>query len=137
MQPSQLPSTGATFSICLLASGSKGNAIYVSDGHTAILVDAGLSGKELERRMRAKDLSPEKLDAILVSHEHVDHVRGVGVLSRRYKLPVYISRATLKQCSQIGKLAHTHFFQCGDRFNLHSLTVRPFSTAHDAIDPAV
>lgn len=124
------------FSVCLLASGSKGNAIYVSNGQTAILVDAGLSGKEIERRMHAKGLEPEKLNGIVVSHEHVDHVRGVGVLSRRYKLPVYISPETHKKCRQIGRLTDTYYFQCGDGFKVRSLAVRPFSTTHDAIDPA-
>jgi phosphoribosyl 1,2-cyclic phosphodiesterase len=126
----------ANFTVCLLASGSKGNAIYISNGQTAILVDAGLSGKEIERRMHARGLTPEALSAIVVSHEHIDHVRGVGVLSRRYKLPVYISSETLQKCEQIGRLSETRFFQCGFVFKVHSLAVRPFSTTHDAIDPA-
>ena len=136
MQHSRSSITRPNLSVCLLASGSKGNAIYVSDGQTSILVDAGLSGKEIERRMQAKGLAPETLQAIVVSHEHVDHVRGVGVLSRRYKLPVYISPETLKQCGQIGRLTDARFFQCGTGFRVHSLAVRPFSTTHDAIDPA-
>jgi len=72
--------------VCILASGSKGNAIFVSDGSTSILIDAGLSGIEIERRLVSRGLCPEDLDAILVSHEHTDHVQGVGVLSRRFDL---------------------------------------------------
>ena len=74
--------------VCVLASGSKGNAIYFSDGRTTILVDAGLSGKEVERRLQSRNLSPEDLDAIIVSHEHTDHIQGVGVLARRFAVPL-------------------------------------------------
>ena len=80
--------------ICMLASGSKGNATYICDGETSILIDAGLSGIELQRRLASRDLAPENLDAIIVTHEHSDHVKGVGILSRRFKLPVYINQKT-------------------------------------------
>ena len=72
-----------TVSLCMLASGSKGNCIHISAGGRSLLVDAGLSGREIERRMRQRDLSPDNLLAIVVSHEHADHIRGVGVLARR------------------------------------------------------
>ncbi|MEW5910124.1 MAG: MBL fold metallo-hydrolase, partial [Thermodesulfobacteriota bacterium] len=75
----------------VLGSGSKGNAIYVSDGVTSILVDAGLSGIEVERRLRQAGIAPDTINAIVVSHEHADHISGIGVLSRRFSLPVYIS----------------------------------------------
>lgn len=122
--------------ICVLASGSKGNAIYIADEHTAILVDAGLSGVEIERRMQRRGLNPQHLQAIVVSHEHSDHLRGVGVLSRRYHLPVYISPLTLAAAPSIGKVYHTQTFNCGHPFNINSLTLHPFSVSHDAADPA-
>jgi phosphoribosyl 1,2-cyclic phosphodiesterase len=122
--------------ICMLASGSKGNAVFISDGETSILVDAGLSGKEIERRMRSRDLFPDLLDAILVSHEHSDHTRGVGVMSRRYKLPVYISRETEKAVPQIGNLHESRNFECGSTFMINNLQVHPFSISHDAEEPA-
>ena len=78
--------------VCVLASGSRGNAIYISDGLTSILVDAGLSGIEIRRRLKSRGLSPKDLDAILVTHEHSDHIQAVSVLSRQLKLPVYLSR---------------------------------------------
>jgi phosphoribosyl 1,2-cyclic phosphodiesterase len=62
--------------VCVLASGSKGNAIYISDGNTAILIDAGLSATEIKRRLKSRGLSPKSLDAILVTHEHSDHIKG-------------------------------------------------------------
>jgi len=123
--------------VCVLASGSKGNAVYISDGATAVLVDAGLSGIEIQRRMRSRGLVPEDLDAIIVSHEHTDHIQGVGVLSRRYRLPVYINRKTRKAAeSQLGTVYGYHNFECGRTFSINKLTVHPFSICHDAADPA-
>jgi phosphoribosyl 1,2-cyclic phosphodiesterase len=127
---------GATLSFCLLASGSKGNAVYVSDGETAVLFDAGLSGVDIERRMTASGLDPKNLDAIIVSHEHNDHIQGVGVLSRRFDLPVFISRETEKAAYRLGKLKAVHHFSCGTPFALERLRIHPFSIAHDADDPA-
>jgi phosphoribosyl 1,2-cyclic phosphodiesterase len=122
--------------ICTLASGSKGNATHVSDGQTSILVDAGLSGIEIQRRLSSRDLNPENIDAIVVTHEHSDHIRGVGVLSRRYKLPVYINPKTLEACPDLGKLHDTRPFECGTTFQINNLTVHPFAISHDAEDPA-
>jgi phosphoribosyl 1,2-cyclic phosphodiesterase len=123
-------------SICVLASGSKGNATYISDGETSILMDAGLSGTEIARRMKSRSLDPAELDGIVVSHEHADHVQGVGVLSRRYKLPVFISRKTSGALSpQIGRFHDVFHFRSGDTFQLKSLMVHPFSISHDAQDP--
>lgn len=124
-------------SVCMLASGSKGNAIYVSDGATSLLVDAGLSGIDIQRRMEWAGLCPERLSAIVVSHEHSDHIRGVGVLSRRYKLPVYISPDTLKAAgSQMGRLHDIRPFHIGRSFAINNLALHPFATSHDAQDPA-
>ena len=123
-------------SVCVLASGSKGNSIYISDGQTSILVDAGLSGIEIERRMKSRGLDPESLKAIVVSHEHDDHIRGVGILSRRFALPVYINSKTLQAAaSQLRKVSE-QFFRCGVDFEIDTLKIHPFSISHDATDPA-
>lgn len=123
--------------VCVLASGSKGNAVYISNGETAILLDAGLSGIEIERRLNARGLSPASLDAIVVSHEHNDHIQGVGILSRRFGLPVYMNRKTGRAAlSQLGRLGDQHFFECGSAFRINQLTLQPFSVSHDAQDPA-
>ncbi len=122
--------------VCTLASGSKGNATYISDGQTSILVDAGLSGVELERRLAARGLAPQNLDAIIVSHEHADHIKGVGILSRRYHLPVYINQKTVQASPQLGRLHELRLFECGRTFNIRRLSVHPFSISHDAEDPA-
>jgi phosphoribosyl 1,2-cyclic phosphodiesterase len=123
--------------ICILASGSRGNAVYVSGGSTSILIDAGLSGIEIERRLNSKGLYPEDLDAILVSHEHTDHIQGVGVLSRRFNLPVYMSSKTEKAAiPQLGNVRVIKNFECGSPFKIKDLSVHPFSISHDAEDPS-
>ena len=84
-------------------------------------------GIEIERRLKSKGLCPENLDAILVSHEHADHIQGVGVLSRRYNLPVYISHKTKKAGqAQLGNVLDLITFECGATFMINTLTVHPF-----------
>jgi phosphoribosyl 1,2-cyclic phosphodiesterase len=129
-------SEGNGLSVCVLASGSKGNSIYISDGTCSILVDAGLSGKAIERRMGERGLDPDTLSAILVSHELSDHIQGVGVLSRRYRLPVYIAPGTLEAASRVGRLHEAHHFECGRDFSIGGIRIHPFSISHDAADPA-
>lgn len=125
------------FNVCMLASGSKGNAIYISDGFTSILVDAGLSGIEIERRLKSRGLHPEHLDAIIISHEHRDHIQGAGVLARRYNLPVYINCKTSKAASlHIKRIQNEINFECGSGFMVNTLGIHPFSISHDAEDPA-
>lgn len=122
---------------CVLAGGSKGNAVYVSDGTTAILMDAGLSGVEIQRRLQSMGLHPQNLDAIVVSHEHADHIHGVGVLSRRWNLPVYLNEKTRQAGeAQMGRLHEIRNFECGLDFTVNTLRIHPFSISHDAGDPA-
>ena len=122
--------------VCVLASGSKGNAVYFSDGRTTILVDAGLSGKEVERRLQSRNLSPEDLDAIIVSHEHTDHIQGVGVLARRYNLPVFMNEKTRHAIPRLGKVTDLRAFECGRPFHINDIKIHPFSISHDAEDPS-
>ena len=124
-------------SICPLASGSHGNSVFVSSGEISVLVDAGLSGVELERRMSTRGLSPESLSAIVVTHEHTDHVKGVGILSRRYNIPIYINEKTcLGASGKIGKVEMLEYFRCGQSFKIGDIRLEPFSISHDALDPA-
>lgn len=123
--------------VCVLASGSRGNAIFVQAGCGAVLFDAGLSGVEIERRMASRGLDPRDLTAIVVSHEHGDHIRGVGILSRRFKLPVYMNPATAEAVgNQLGRLHDLRHFECGAPFTVGSLSIHPFSISHDAADPS-
>ncbi len=128
---------GQGICLCVLASGSRGNATYISDGETSLLIDAGLSGVEIERRLAVRGLCPGDLNAIVVSHEHNDHIQGVGVLARRYDLPVYISRPTAAAAmKQLKTIREYRYFECGRDFSINQLTVHPFSLSHDAADPA-
>ncbi len=128
---------GAGLQVCVLASGSSGNAIYVSDGESRLLVDAGLSGVEIQRRMAERGLDPAELTAIVVTHEHDDHIRGAGVLCRRFGLPVYTSRATgAAAAGRVKTVADHRYFEAGAAFTVGALSLRPFSTSHDAADPA-
>jgi phosphoribosyl 1,2-cyclic phosphodiesterase len=122
--------------VCSLGSGSRGNATYISDGNTSVLIDAGFSAKELERRMSLKGISPESLNAIVISHEHADHVNGVSLLSRKYHIPVCVSSETYKAASpKIGNVFEIRQFVPGSGFAINDLTVHPFSISHDAKDP--
>lgn len=121
----------------VLASGSKGNATLVCSERTRILVDAGLSARELCRRLDGTPVKPADLDGIVLSHEHQDHVRGCGVLSRRCGCPVYLSNGTLENLpTQVGTLPHRQIFQSGRGFTIGDLSVHPFAISHDAREPA-
>jgi phosphoribosyl 1,2-cyclic phosphodiesterase len=136
MADNHQPNIDYRLAICTLASGSKGNATYISNSHTSILIDAGLSGVEIQRRLTSRGLDPADLDAIIVSHEHSDHIKGVGILSRRYKLPVYINQSTHTASAELGRLHEIKPFECGTPFSICDLSIHPFSISHDAEDPA-
>lgn len=125
-----------SFCVCPLASGSKGNSLFVSCSNSSILIDAGLSGVEIERRLNLLKIDPESLTAIIITHEHSDHIKGAGILSRRYKLPLYISPKTYGACRTLGKIEDLRFFECGTSFHIDEIQVNPFSISHDAEDPA-
>ena len=130
------PGDDDTLALCTLASGSRGNAIYLAAGRCALLIDAGLSGREIERRLQRQNLDPHDLNAILVTHEHADHIRGVGILARRYGLPVYMTAPTHQAAQDvIGHLPACHYFQPGAAFSLADFHVHPFALSHDAADP--
>ncbi len=121
---------------CVLGSGSKGNATYVEGGDTAVLIDAGFSGVEVERRLAAAGVDPGRLAAIVLTHEHGDHVRGVGVLSRRLAIPVYGNAATLAAAGDALKRPHgLQTFATGRSFAIGRLSFHPFALSHDAAEP--
>jgi phosphoribosyl 1,2-cyclic phosphodiesterase len=121
--------------VCVLASGSKGNAVYISDGFTSILVDAGFSAIEIKRRLKSRGLNPKEINAILVTHEHSDHIQAVGVLSRQLRLPVYLNHK-IKNFASLANSAHEiRTFKSGSDFKINNLVVRPFAVSHDAAEP--
>jgi len=121
---------------CVLASGSSGNAVCIESENTKLLVDCGLSGKEITKRLIQRGVNPAHLDGILVTHEHHDHILGVGVLSRKFDLPVYIHPRTLAASKgRMGWLPRTISFETGGAFQAGAFSVAPFSIPHDAAYP--
>jgi len=124
--------------ICSLRSGSRGNAVLVFTANTKVLVDCGISGKSVEACLRDIDISPTELDAILVTHEHSDHTNSVGVMSRRYDLPIFANTATfIAMMDKIGKVDDDKIktFKSDETFEIGDIAVNPFSIPHDAADP--
>ncbi|PLY04846.1 MAG: MBL fold metallo-hydrolase [Desulfuromonas sp.] len=118
--------------ICLLASGSRGNAVYVESGAARLLIDSGLSARAIVERLKAIGVDPEDLDAILVTHEHRDHCQGLGPMARRYALPVYIHPETLSALDKVGKLPEIREFDTTTRIDFKDVSVTPFPLTHDA-----
>jgi phosphoribosyl 1,2-cyclic phosphodiesterase len=118
-----------------LNSGSNANCYYVSNGDAAILVDAGLSCRETEKRMKRLGLEMEQVKAIFISHEHSDHINGLEVLSRKHKLPVYISQKTLANSNLSIDPSLVRYFRKDETVEVDQLLVKCFSKSHDAADP--
>ncbi len=134
-QPGKAPPSGlARLRFASLGSGSKGNATLVSDGETQVLVDCGFGLREAERRLARLGVHPRQLDAVLVTHEHGDHLRGVGPLARRYNLPVYLTPGTWLS-GRLGEVTQRHWITPQSRFAVKSLTVDPVTVPHDAREP--
>jgi phosphoribosyl 1,2-cyclic phosphodiesterase len=122
--------------VSVLGSGSRGNAILVTGGSTRVLVDAGFSARNLEGRLRSLQVLPETLSAIVITHDHGDHTRGVGVFARRHGTPVYMTEATLKACRTLFRGGEdVRLYRAGFPFSVGGLQVEPFLTVHDARDP--
>ncbi len=117
-----------------LGSGSKGNATLVEAGDTRVLIDCGFSRAEAEKRLARFALTPADLDAVLVTHEHSDHIAGVGRLSRRYRLPVWMTAGT-EAMHQGGELAQWRCINSHRAFRIGALQVQPFPVPHDAREP--
>ena len=117
-----------------LGSGSRGNATLIDDGNTCILIDLGFSAKETERRLARLDRSAADINAILVTHEHADHIHGVGPFSRKYKTPVYLTPGTsdAKRLGNIPVLRHVNRHK---PFSIGSLDINPVAVPHDASEP--
>ncbi len=125
---------------CSIASGSSGNCTFVGTDQTSILIDAGISGKRMIDALHALDRKPEELDAILITHEHTDHIQGLGVLSRKFSLPIYCTKGTMEQIlskNLVGEIDSSlfHPILSDQGFFIGDLCILPFSVSHDAADP--
>ncbi len=119
-----------------LISGSSGNATFISDGKTNLLIDCGMSGAKLKDALHTVDILPESIDALLLTHEHIDHTKGAGIVSRRYNLPVYATEGTYLS-SDIGKIADENIKTISEDtyFEIGNIGIHPFAIPHDAKQP--
>ncbi|MDF2486014.1 MAG: hypothetical protein K0R46_2182 [Herbinix sp.] len=126
--------------LCSIASGSSGNCIYVGSQNTNLLVDAGVSAKRIENGLNGIDIMPDTIQGILITHEHSDHVSGLGILARRYHIPIYATYETACAIDQIKSLGDIpkelyHYVKPNETFMINDICVEPFSTSHDAVKP--
>jgi phosphoribosyl 1,2-cyclic phosphodiesterase len=121
--------------VCSIASGSNGNCYYVGNENEAVLVDAGISCKEIELRMKRAGLSLQKVKAVFVSHEHTDHISGLPQLAKKYQLPIFISQQTLKGSRLWFDKPLINHFVANEEVVIGELAIYPFSKFHDAADP--
>lgn len=123
---------------CSLSSGSSGNCHYLETEKTKILVDAGLSGKKVQSLLSQMEVECKDIEGIIVTHEHTDHIKGVGILSRRFDIPIYTNEKTWnKLLPNIGDIKDKNIkiIENNSKFEIKDLTVSNFQVFHDAIDP--
>lgn len=121
---------------CPLASGSKGNCIYLGTENTKILIDAGISAKAVQTRLKEINVDLADIDAILISHEHTDHIQGLKMLAYRYGIPVLANQETAKGIVEtFHECPKFKIFSTGETFEFGDLEIHPFSILHDTVDP--
>lgn len=123
-----------------IASGSSGNCLYAGNDDTHILIDAGISKKRIEQGLKTFGIDGKDIDAMLITHEHADHIQGIGVWSRKYHVPLYATKGTLneiKKCKSLGALDEElfHIVRPGETVVIGNMKIDPFSIPHDARDP--
>lgn len=126
--------------LCSIASGSSGNCICVGSDNTHVLIDAGISGKRIENGLNEIDLKTSEMQGILITHEHIDHIAGLGVLARRYGIPMYTTEGTMNailNIKSVGKIDKSLFRVIipEQEFSIGDLTLKPLAISHDAADP--
>lgn len=117
-----------------LVSGSSGNSTFVSDGKTNILIDCGMSGKALEKSLESIGERACEISALLVTHEHIDHIKGAGIISRKYNIPIYATAGT-HSAMEIGKIRDENRLIADGEFEIGSIGIKPFPIPHDAAQP--
>lgn len=124
------------FQVGVIASGSKGNSLVVRTGRGALLLDAGLTGKKILLGLEELGVLEGEIKAVVVSHEHSDHIKGAGIISRKLEIPLYISEGTYAASAhKLGKLqSGVEFFLPGKSFEIEDIEVIPFASSHDAIE---
>ena len=126
------------FNFCSLYSGSSGNSLLVETENTKILVDVGVSSKKIENALSNLDINPSSINGILITHEHSDHVQGLGTFAKKYDLPIFANQKTLDAMpKQIEKISQNNIkkFIIEEKFEIGDMQIKPFSIPHDAANP--
>jgi phosphoribosyl 1,2-cyclic phosphodiesterase len=131
----QPENTGVRVKICSLASGSKGNCLYLETGDSRVLIDVGMSLRETLLRMEGCGIDPVGIHAVLVSHEHIDHIRSAGSFSRKFKVPVFVSHLVHRKAEKYLAKTQVTEFESGCAFAFRGASIDPFPITHDACDP--
>jgi phosphoribosyl 1,2-cyclic phosphodiesterase len=122
--------------VTVLGSGSSGNATLIEADDTRLLVDAGFSGRDLERRLDAAGVDPATITALVITHDHGDHTRGMGIAARRWRLPLYLTEPTRRACAELLDGSEEVIpYRATEPIQVGALVVEPFLTVHDAVDP--
>ncbi len=120
----------------VLGSGSEGNSVFIANEDGGVLIDVGFSLKRISERMEMMKITPELIRGLLITHEHIDHIRGIGLFARKYRIPVYGTEETLNRGHRIlGNLPEAKIITNYQAFQIGSLIFRAFSIVHDAADP--
>ena len=123
---------------CSLYSGSSGNSLFVQTNNTKLLIDAGVSSKKIEKALNEINIDPSSLDGILITHEHSDHVQGLGTFSKKFDIPVFVNQETLDAMpKQRDKISEKNIkkFKVAEKFSIGDLDINSFSIPHDAANP--
>ena len=123
---------------CPLASGSSGNSTFIASGGTRILIDAGASGKKIQEALASINVDGSTIDALFITHEHADHIKGAGILSRRFDIPIYATAGTWEAIEdQLGTVArhNRHIIYGGENCVINDICIKPFAIPHDAAEP--
>lgn len=126
------------FNFCSLYSGSSGNSLFVQTENTRLLIDAGVSSKKIETALSNLNIDPTSIDGILITHEHSDHVKGLGTFAKKFNVPVFVNNKTLDSMpEQKEKLQQNEIknFIVGDNFEINDLKIKSFKIPHDAVNP--
>ena len=126
--------------LCSIASGSSGNCVYVGSDTTHLLIDVGISAKRIEAGVATLGINLSDIDGIFITHEHSDHINGLGVIARKYGIPIYATSGTIqaiRQTSSLGRIDESLYFSIlpDEKYIIKDITLYPMRTSHDAADP--
>ena len=122
---------------CSLYSGSTGNSLFVGTNETKILIDAGVSVRKITEALNTMDIDIKDINAVIVTHEHIDHIKSIGTLANKYNIPIYANLGTwngIDNEQSVAKIENRNYFKIGEKFEIGDLKINSFSTSHDAID---